>query len=192
MSTSAVEPGIVCGLAIEDQGERGVVVGNSTSPRPVAGVRWAGLFAALVASAWLLSLSPPAVRERVAPASLGSVWPQAIEGSVSGSLADGSTYTPGFFVDVNTSIGQAVTADGAVVRLVAVRGPDRVREFRRLPAERAPQFFGFVAGAGWVAWAESSEDAQGRRTTSMWVTSVGANGPVKRIVADAGDVRQTD
>jgi hypothetical protein len=173
-----------------------VVVGSSTTPRQVGGreVRWTGLVAALVASAWLLSLSPSPVRDGAASgiSTLGSVWPQAVRGSVSGSLADGGTYTPGFFVDANTSIGQAITADGAVVRLVAVRAPDRVHEFRRLPADRAPQFFGFVAGAGWVAWAESSEDGEGRRTTSMWVTGVGADGPARRIVGDAGDVRQTD
>ncbi|GIF68434.1 hypothetical protein Ais01nite_64690 [Asanoa ishikariensis] len=170
-----------------------MVDGRPATARP-AQVRWTGLFAALVAVVWLLSLSPDDVRDPTTPvpAGVGSVWPQAVRGSVSGSLADGDTYTPGFFVDAGTSIGQAVTADGLVVRLVVVRGAEPARELRRLPAESAPQFFGFVSGQGWVAWAESAEDAVGRRTTSMWVIGTDAGGATRRIVADAGDVRQTD
>ncbi|GIF77247.1 hypothetical protein [Asanoa siamensis] len=153
--------------------------------------RWAGLVAALLAAGWLLSL-PPAARDddRTAPApSLAAVWPQAERGTVSGSLPDGTVYTPSLFLDAGTSLGQALTTDEAFVRLLAVRG-DEVRELRRLPAVAAPQFFGFVADDdGRVAWAESVEDADGARTTSMWVAHGDA---ARRIVADAGDVRQTD
>ncbi|SNT37520.1 hypothetical protein SAMN05421812_105119 [Asanoa hainanensis] len=166
-----------------------MVADGSTGRRPV---RWTGLFAALVAVVWLLSLSPDRPLDAAAPAGVGSVWPQAVRGSVSGSLAGGETYTPGFFLAADTSIGQAVSADGLVIRLVVVRGAEPARELRRLPADSAPQFFGFVAGQGWVAWAESAEDAEGRRTTSMWVIGTDAAGAPRRIVADAGDVRQTD
>jgi len=173
-----------------------VVVRRLATSRPIGGreMRWTGLFSALVAAAWLLSLSPASIRDARPPgaSSIGSVWPQAVRGSVSGSLADGSTYTPGFFLDVGTSIGQAVTADGAFMRLVVVRGPDSVRELRRLPAESAPQFFGFVTADGQLAWAESTSDAAGALTTSMWVTLADGAATARRIVGDAGDVRQTD
>ncbi|MDG4820493.1 hypothetical protein O7635_01330 [Asanoa sp. WMMD1127] len=108
------------------------------------------------------------------------------------ALGDGSVYTPGFFVDAQTSIGSAVTADGAFVRLLVVPDAGAVRELRRMRAESAPQLFGFTSGSGWVAWAESAEDASGERTTSMWVIGTGLTGAPRRIVADAGDVRQTD
>jgi hypothetical protein len=173
-----------------------VVVRRLATSRPVGGreVRWTGLVGALVAAAWLLSFSPASVRGARPPAasSIGSVWPQAVRGSVSGSLPDGSTYTPRFFLDVGTSVGDSVTADGAVVRLLVVRGPDSVRELRRLPAVDAPQIFGFVAADGELAWAESTSDAAGALTTSMWVTKADGAASARRIVADAGDVRQTD
>ncbi|GAA1870713.1 hypothetical protein [Asanoa iriomotensis] len=154
-------------------------------------VRWTGLVAALVAGAWLLSLPPAAVDEaRPAARGFASAWPEAIRGTVSGSLPDGAEYTPGLFLDAGSSVGQAVTADGASVRLVSV-SVGGVRELRRLPAVSAPQYFGFVAGGGGrVAWAESVEDAAGKRTTAMWVG--GGDGPARRLVADAGDVKQTD
>lgn len=168
------------------------------SATPAAGrreVRWTGLVAALAAAAWLLSLSPgPAGGggARSATPSLGSVWPDATRGSVSGSLPDGTAYTPNFFLDAGTSIGQALTPDEASVRLLVVRAPDSVRELRRLPATAAPQFFGFTAAGGRVAWAESVADATGTRTTSMWVTRAGGVDAAHRIMPDAGDVRQTD
>ena len=109
-----------------------------------------------------------------------------------GTLGDGSTYTPAFFLDIETSIGPAVTADGAFVLLLMVPDAGGVHELRRVRAESAPQFFGFTSGRGWVAWAESAEDASGRRATSMWVIGTGLTGAPRRIVADAGDVRQTD
>jgi hypothetical protein len=107
-------------------------------------------------------------------------------------LADGTTYTPAFFLNIGMSIGQALTTDGASVRLVVVKGSDRVRELRRLPAASAPQFHGFVAGDGRLAWAESVADVRGTLTTSMWVTAADGAGAIRRIANDAGDVRQTD
>jgi hypothetical protein len=172
-----------------------MVVDREATSRPGGGreVRWTGLIAALAAAAWLLSISPlPASEARPAGSSIASVWPHALRGSISGSLADGGTYTPGLFLGVDTSVGQAVTADGAFVRLVVVRGADRVQELRRLPALDAPQFFGFVAADGELAWAESTSDAAGTLTTSMWVTRADGGGEARRVVADAGDVRQTD
>ncbi len=173
-----------------------MVVGNSAASQPVSGrqVRWAGLVAALAAVAWLLSSSPDSPGEGSPPpaASLGSVWPQAPRASMPSALGDGGTYTPAFFVDVETSIGPAVTADGVFVQLLVVPDAGAIQELRRLRAESAPQFFGFTSGSGWVAWAESSEDASGTRRTSMWVIGTDLAGAPRKIVADAGDVRQTD
>ncbi|GIF46023.1 hypothetical protein DFJ67_5455 [Asanoa ferruginea] len=154
-------------------------------------VRWTGLFAALVAGTWLLTLSP-ASDSRSATPTLESVWARATRGSVSGTLPDGTTYTPAFFLDAGTSVGSALSTDGGSVRLVVVRGSGNVRELRRLPAEAAPQFHGFVAGEGRLAWAESVADARGTLTTSMWVMAADGTGAGRRIAADAGDVRQTD
>ncbi|MEV0716368.1 hypothetical protein [Asanoa sp. NPDC050611] len=174
-----------------------MVVGGAAASGSPAGrqVRWTGLFAALVATAWLLWSSPSDTADAGRPpaaASVGSVWPQAPRGSVPGTLGGGLSYTPGFFLDVNSSIGSAVSADGAFVSLTAVPKAGAARELRRLRARTAPQFFGFTSGGGWVAWAESAEDASGGRTTSIWVIGTGLTGAPRRIVVDAGDVRQTD
>jgi hypothetical protein len=172
---------------------------NGASPRPPAGSsssaedRLAGLVGALIGVVWILALpiAPPA-RPGAPAAHAQAAWPQAVRGQVSGRTPDGQPYTPVYFVDARTSVGTAPTADGGYLRLL-LRGADgRVRETRRLPTAASPRFRGFAGADGWLAWAESVTDMDGKTTTTMWTQRPGTAEPARRLTADTGDVRFTD
>lgn len=150
-----------------------------------------GLVAALVAAAVLVALPPagpgPASGPPPALAGIEEVWPGAQRAEIPANLADGPAYSPGFFLDVRQSIGTAPSPDGRFLRLVHRAGDGTVRELRRLPIDRAPQFGGFTRSGNVFAWSETTSDEQGTGRTELWWTDLAGGGPARRVTADVGD-----
>jgi len=103
-----------------------------------------------------------------------------------GRLADDRAYTPWFHVDADTSVGTALTGDGASVRLL-VRGRDGApRELLRLPAAGNPQFNGFTVSGDDLLWMVSAGDGETRAT--LYRADWRRGGPAVTLTADTGDV----
>jgi hypothetical protein len=144
---------------------------------------------ALVAAGRLLTLPEPPTSSKAGASgevTLRDLWPKAKIVETSGRLADDRAYTPWFHLDAETSVGTALTADGAYTRLV-VRGPGAaVRELQRLRAADNPQFNGFVAAGDELFWMVSSGDGSGVSTLyrADWRRGTAA----AQLATDTGDV----
>ncbi len=123
-----------------------------------------GLVIAVLAAGRLLTLPEP---EPATPAAAGSaetsvqdVWPDVRVVQAPGRLPTAAPTRPGTTCDAETSVGTALTSDGAAMRLL-VRGPAGAeRELIRLPADDNPQFNGFATAGDDLVFMVSG----GRRT----------------------------
>lgn len=123
----------------------------------------------------------------VAP-KLVDVWPSARVAGSPGKLADGSAYTPAFYLDPDVSIGTAATPDGAADRLLLRDATGTPRELRRVPKDRYPQFLGFTASGDHAYWVESTATAAGAAETRIWRVNWRTGAKPVSLTADTGDV----
>ncbi|MFC6015170.1 hypothetical protein ACFP2T_03040 [Plantactinospora solaniradicis] len=153
--------------------------------------RLVGLVVALTGALALIAL-PPATGRQPAVASelttIAQAWPDAERTDLPVGLADGSAYTPMLFFDLRESLGTAPSPDGTRLRLVLRSVDGAVRELRRLPVDRAPQYSGLTRSGDDIAWAESTEDRQGRARTEMWTVNLRSGQPARRLTTDTGEV----
>ena len=137
------------------------------------------------AAGGVLVLAPPGQGKPAAPLTAGVAWPQAQRGNVPALLADGSAYTPAWFLDARTSIGTALSRDGAYLRLLIRRPDGSLRQLRRLPTRANPSFTAVTAGGGVVAWAEGDGDLR----PQLWTAGLRDLRAPRRVTADMGEAR---
>lgn len=148
-----------------------------------------GLIAALAAAVLLVVLSPASPRAvETGPVPADRAWAGAQRAELPGSLPDGPAYRPLYFLDAHTSVGTAPSPEGRQLRLVSRAADGSVRELRRLPLDSSPQFDGFTAADGVVAWAESTADAAGRARVQLWTADLTRGGQPRELTADTGAV----
>jgi hypothetical protein len=149
----------------------------------------AGLVIAVLAAGRLLTMPEPAAPPppaSVAEASVTDVWPGATVVRSPGRLGDGRAYTPWFHLDPATSVGTALTGDGAQMRLL-VRSGSAERELMRLPAGDNPQFNGFATdGDDLVFMVSASGDAAS--ATSVLYRASWKAGAASVLATDTGAV----
>lgn len=163
--------------------------GRRRRPAAIPYARIATLVVALVAVGLLVALPEP---RRAAPSQppLHTVptWTSRETARTPGQLADGTVYTPRLFLEPETSLGVALTADGASMRLILVHS-DQATELRRLPTSGQPQFEGFAAAGDTAVWAESvSSGNGGTKTTLMRVNWRTGDKPASLTTATAEPV----
>jgi hypothetical protein len=158
----------------------------------VSAYRLLVLITALVVAGMLLAL-PTRLRKPTpaAPAAaphLAQVWPGARPSSSTGRLADGSTYTPWFYLDAQTSVGTAGSGDDGQVRLLLRTGSGEPREIHRIPADRNPQLGGFTTAGDVLVWAESTSGTGNVGETRLWRLNWRSAEPAVSITADTGEI----
>jgi hypothetical protein len=151
------------------------------------------LAVALVAAGAFLAGSPPRRATSASAANppslptLAQTWPKARPSDTPGPLSDGTAYTPLLYLDPQISIGSAPTPDKTSVRVLLRTGAGQPRELHRAPADRNPQFAGFVSSGDDVIWAESTADATGHAETRLWKVDWRTATPAVSLTADTGD-----
>jgi hypothetical protein len=156
---------------------------RSAGTRRGPAIPW-GLVGALAAASIVIFLSPGGPRPppvgRMTPT---SAWPHVQRADMPGTVPDGPAYRPLFFLDARVSVGTAPAPDGAHARLL-LRGADgAIRELRRLPLERNPQFTAFTAAGDELVWAESDDAGP----TRLWAVDVHTAAPAREVTADTGN-----
>lgn len=162
--------------------------------RQVARARVIGLLAlviALLAAGRLLTLphaqgQPSRQTAAYAEVSLRDVWPRARVVQYPGQLVDGRAFTARFHIDVDTSVGTALTADGTAVRLVVRSGNGDVRELMRHPATVNPRFNSFVVAGDDLFWMLSEETEVPRAV--LYRASLRDGGAATQLTTDTGNV----
>jgi hypothetical protein len=127
----------------------------------------------------------PPHRDKPAPVgrlSAAAAWPQAQRADLPGSLKDGPLFNPGYFLDVHTVVGTAPSPDATSVRLLHLTGGS-VRELRRLPAARSPEFGNFAATTDELVWTESADNAR----VQIWALNLRDATLPRRLTADTGN-----
>ena len=141
---------------------------------------------AAVAAGSVLLLAPPGDKSSsVTPLTAGLAWPRAQRGSLPATLPDGSAYTPAWFLDASTSIGTALSRDGAFLRLLIRRPDGSQRQLRRLPVRGNPSFSAITAGGDVAVWAEGDGDLR----PQLWAVDLRDGRPPRRLTADMGEAR---
>ncbi|GAB4048818.1 TolB-like translocation protein [Catellatospora paridis] len=165
--------------------------GRHRHPATLPVTRAVALGAALTAAAVMLALSPqqPAPPRSAEPA-LTEAYPTATVRDTPGMLADGSVYSPLYFVSATASVGTAPSAGGDDVRLL-LRDGGRERELRRTPKDSAAEFAGFTSDGTILAWVELSGDAGGAGRTGIWTARLDGGAP-QLVTADTGAVMLFD
>ncbi|GIM93049.1 hypothetical protein [Paractinoplanes toevensis] len=147
----------------------------------------AATLTAIAASVALLVLpsvdrSPPP-----APVAAALAWPQAERAVIAADLADGTAYRPLAFLDAQTSVGSALSADGRQQRLLLRQRSGSVRTIRSLSQRDYPSFPAVVTDGKVLVWVERSN----RTAAALWRADV-AGGPARRLTADVGDLKSDD
>lgn len=141
------------------------------------------LAVALAAAAALLLL--PSGSDEPAPpgrTTLAAAWPGAARADLPGYVPDGPVFQPGAFLDAQTAIGTAPSADAGSLRLLLRRGDGPPRELRRLPLDRNPAFETFTVAGDVVVWTETSEGAGAQ----IWTARTDGSG-ARLVTRDTGD-----
>lgn len=144
-----------------------------------------GLAVALAAGGSLLLLTGPRHGTPAPPARLpaSAAWPKAQRTDIPGNLPDGPVFTPELFLDARTAVGTAPSPDARSMRLL-IRGADgTLRELRRLPLDRNPQFDNVTATGDEVVWTESTD----RGRLQVWAAGLRGGPPPRRLTADTGN-----
>jgi hypothetical protein len=154
-------------------------------------VRAAALAVAVGVAGWLILTKPPAGSKppEAAPSGpppLTRTWPNAAVVTVAGELPDGTAYTPWLYVNANVSVGTAPTPDNSAHRVLLRVGSGAPVELRQVPANRFPQFLGFVAAGDDVYWAEATASLDGPSETRVLRASWKTPAPAATVTTDAG------
>jgi hypothetical protein len=157
---------------------------NRPAPRLVGVI---SLTVAVIAAGVLLALPEP----DPAPVAAGAdpvqdVWPAATIVRSPGRLSDGRAYTPRFHRDSTTSVGTALTADGAFLRLL-VRSGATERELVRLPADDNPQYNGFAAAGDDLVFMASTGSMDSAAAATLYRADWN-EGAAHMLTADTGTV----
>ncbi|GAB3802709.1 hypothetical protein GCM10027605_23040 [Micromonospora zhanjiangensis] len=149
-----------------------------------------GLVVALIGAVLLIVLSPTGDPAAVptGPVPADQAWAGARRAETPGPMPDGPAYRPGYFLTLDTSVGTAPTPDGRQLRLVSRATDGTGRELRRLPITSSPQFDGFVAADGRLAWAESTVGSAGQARVRLWTADLARGDPPRELTADTGAV----
>ena len=160
--------------------DRSVAAPRPRTPRPRLGV--VALIVARAAGALLVmrvphrAAAPPAGRISAAEA-----WPKAQRADIAGKLADGTAFTPLYFVDALTALGTARSPDNRTLRLL-LRNPDgSVRLLRSQLAGSDPEFNNATMSGNTLMWTESIT----QRPIEIWTADL-RSGPARRLTADTG------
>lgn len=145
------------------------------------------LSVALGAAGFMLALSPrqPPPPRSAEPA-LAEAYPAAVVQDTPGTLADGSVYSPLYFLSATGSVGTALSPGGDDLRLL-LRDGDVERELRRMPKDSAAEFAGFTSDGTIVAWVELSSDADGAGRSGVWTARLDGGAP-RLLTEDTGTV----
>lgn len=140
---------------------------------------------ALAAGAALLlpSTRPPAAKPPPGRAPATVAWPKADRADIPGNLPDGPIFTPALFVDARTAAGTAPSPDARTLRLLIRHGDGTLRELRRLPLDRNPEFGAVTAHGDDLVWTESA----GRGRPRLWTANLRDRAPARLLTADTGD-----
>ena len=149
-------------------------------------VRPASIFAVAVActAVGVLLVVTPDDRPRPAgPVTSTAAWPNAQRATVSGSLADGTTFVPGHFLDARTAVGTAADPGGRAQRLVVRQLDGTYQQLRSLPLDRGPAYGSFASAGGKLVWVESTVDLPPR----IWATDLtDPASSARQLTADTG------
>ncbi|WP_203988215.1 hypothetical protein [Virgisporangium aurantiacum] len=147
-----------------------------------------GLVVAVLAAGRLLTMPEPAAPPPppTAETAVTDLWPSASIVRSPGRLGDGRAYTPLFHLDPATSVGTALTGDGAHLRLI-VRSGSAEREVLRRPAGDNPQFNGFATAGDDLVFMVSSNSDAAAATSVLYRASWRAGG-ASVLTADTGAV----
>lgn len=147
------------------------------------------LLGALVAVAVALTLPELARTEAPAEAPQLAVptWSGPPPVNSTGVLADGTAYTPRVFLTAESSVGIAVSPDGAFYRVLVRSAGERVTELRRVAAAELPQFDGFAIGGDTLVWAESVSRAGAQIRTTLWHSNWRSGEKATQIMAATGE-----
>lgn len=159
------------------------------SSGPLAGASRRGTLLSLtaaVAASCVLLLAPPSDRQSTAvPVPAALAWPGAQRGSVPAELPDGAEYTPAWFLDARTSIGTALSPDGAFLRLVVRQADGSLRQLRRLPTRDFPSVEAITVSGEVVLWVEGLED----RSPQLWAVNLRDGRPPWLVTGEIGEAR---
>ncbi|WP_155373987.1 TolB-like translocation protein [Catellatospora vulcania] len=158
-------------------------------PATLPVTRAVALLAALGAAGLMLALSPrqPAPPRSAEPA-LTEAYPGATAQDTPGTLADGSVYSPLYFVSATASVGTALSGDDLRL-LLRDRGGER--ELRRMPKDSAAEFAGFTSDGTILAWMELSSDTDGAARSGVWTVRLDGGAP-RLVTEDTGPVMLFD
>jgi hypothetical protein len=153
------------------------------------------LFVALVAGGLLILLPGPRTAPTdqravgaaggTEPVVLSSLWPGARVASAPARLDDGTRFTPRLYLDLDTAVGTAPTADGAAVRIL-LRRVSGVTELRRVPRDVNPEIGGFTASGDVLVWGELTYPPGVDQVTRLWRVDWRAGGAPTLLTADGG------
>jgi hypothetical protein len=150
-----------------------------------------GLAVAVAAGTALVTVpraAPRPVDPVPQPRRVEQEWPEAVRHDLPARLADGTAYSPVWFLDAVTSVGTAPSPDGRYLRLLRRAADGAVRALRRLPAAGGPQYAGFTGSGAVLAWAENTTGPDGRGRTELWTAEPGSDQSARRVTLDGGDV----
>lgn len=140
---------------------------------------------ALIAAVALIVLAPtdrtPAAQP--GPATADREWPRAARADLPGSVPDGPSYQPVWFLTADDSIGTAPTPDASALRLLRRLPDGTVTELHREPLTGGPVYGGFTAAGDTFAFSVSVTDAG----TTLYTASL-AGGRARKLTSDTGDI----
>ena len=145
------------------------------------------LAVALLAGLALIVLAPTGDRApaaRTGPVSAAEQWPDAVRADMAGSVPDGPSYQPVWFLSATESIGTAPTPDASAQRLMRRAADGTVTELHREPLSRNPAYGGFTASADTFAFSVSIADGG----TTLYALPLTGGGEARRLTADTGDI----
>ncbi|WP_117208377.1 hypothetical protein [Allorhizocola rhizosphaerae] len=154
------------------------MTGKHRDPRTLRLTGVLALGVAIAAAGVLLGLKPSTPGPQTTAAT------EMVPLTVKPVAVSGNGFQPLYFASEAVSLGTAESADG-VVRLL-LRTGEKVRELRRVPKEKTPEFAGFVAEGDRVAWVEITQDDRG-----LWTIDNASANP-RLVTTDLGDIALFD
>ncbi len=124
-----------------------------------------------------------------AEVALEQAYPGGKPQTVKGTLADGTTFTPAFFVDAQRVLGTTKTPDGRTN--LVFRTPSGERVLRSLPNAQTPEFAGFACSEQRLVWLELTATPENVTETRLWALD-SETAAARMVTADTGDVALFD
>jgi hypothetical protein len=119
------------------------------------------------------------------PVALATVWPSARTATDDGRLDDGTRFTPRAYIDLDTAVGTAPTADGSAIRIL-LRRASGVTELRRVARNVTPEIGGFAVSGDTLVWGELTYPPGVDQLTQLWRLDWRSNDPPVLLTSDGG------